>query len=171
MFVLSTLPIVVFSAAMIFAALRDLTTMTIPNWLTLALSACFFLSALYIGMPLREIGLHASAGFALLLVGMGFFGMGWIGGGDAKFVAAASLWVGWADALPYLILATMLGGGLTLLILFYRSLPLPALFYRQEWLARLHDRKEGVPYGIALAAAGLLVFPQTDVFRLTALLG
>jgi prepilin peptidase CpaA len=31
----------------------------------------------------------------------------------------------------------------------------------QGWLVRLHNPKEGVPYGIALAAAGLLVYPQT----------
>lgn len=171
MFVLTTLPIAVFSAAMIFAAVRDLTTMTIPNWLTLPLALAFFVCAPLIGMPLVEIGRHASVGLALLLVGMGLFGMGWIGGGDAKFVAAAAVWVGWSDALSYLLLATMLGGALTMLILFFRTLPLPPFLFRQEWLARLHDRKEGVPYGIALAVAGLVIFPDTDVFKLTTLLG
>lgn len=167
----SALPIVLFAAAMIFAGLRDLTTMTIPNWLTLGLALAFLLAAFLVGMSLEEIGLHASAGLALLLVGMGLFGMGWIGGGDAKFVAAASLWLGWAQALPYLLVATILGGGLTLLILFYRSMPLPAFVFRVGWLSRLHDRKEGVPYGIALAAAGLLIFPETDVFRMALALG
>jgi prepilin peptidase CpaA len=32
---------------------------------------------------------------------------------------------------------------------------------RQPWLARLHDRRVGVPYGIALAAAALAVYPNT----------
>lgn len=171
MSVLNTLPVVVFSAAMIFAAVRDLMTMTIPNWLNALLAIAFFAAAPLIGMPVAEIAVHASAGFALLLVGMGFFAMGWIGGGDAKFAAAASLWVGWGMALPYLMIASILGGGLTLLVLFYRNLPLPPFLLRQDWLVRLHDRKEGVPYGIALAAAGLLVFPDTDVFRFVALLG
>jgi prepilin peptidase CpaA len=31
----------------------------------------------------------------------------------------------------------------------------------QGWLTRLHSPKEGVPYGIALAAAGLLLYPET----------
>ena len=31
----------------------------------------------------------------------------------------------------------------------------------QDWLMRLHSPKEGVPYGVALAAAGLLVYPET----------
>ncbi|MGB5948976.1 MAG: prepilin peptidase [Parvibaculum sp.] len=170
MSVLNTLPIVIFSAAMIFAAVRDLTTMTIPNWLTLGLTIAFFISAVSLGMPLADIARHASAGFALLLIGMGLFARGWIGGGDAKLVAAASLWLGWGDALPYLLLASIFGGGLTLFILFYRTLPLPMFLYRQGWLLRLHDRKEGVPYGIALAVAGLFIFPQTEIFRLVSVL-
>src|SRR5690606_19862656 len=76
MSVLNTLPIVIFSAAMIFAAVRDLTTMTIPNWLTLGLTIAFFISAVSLGMPLADIARHASAGFALLLIGMGLFARG-----------------------------------------------------------------------------------------------
>ncbi|WP_281349266.1 A24 family peptidase [Parvibaculum sedimenti] len=168
---LSILPIVVFAAAMIFAGIRDLTTMTIPNWLTLGLALAFFITAPLVGVPLSEIALHASAGLALLLVGMAAFAMGWIGGGDAKFVAAASLWVGWGQALPYLLVASIFGGVLTLLILFYRNMPLPGFLFRVNWIARLHDRKEGVPYGLALAAAGLIIFPDTDVFRMVISLG
>jgi prepilin peptidase CpaA len=42
---------------------------------------------------------------------------------------------------------------------------------RQAWALRLHDRAEGVPYGLALAAAGLLIFPDTEIFRLTVAIG
>lgn len=171
MSVLNTLPIVVFSAAMIFAGVRDLTTMTIPNWLTLALAAAFLVFAPLAAMPLAEIALHAAVGFAALLVGMGFFAMRWIGGGDAKLMAAVALWVGWAQALPYFVIASLLGGALTLLILGFRNLPLPAVLVRQQWLSRLHDRGEGVPYGMALAAAALLIFPETDIFRLAVAIG
>lgn len=169
--VLDTLPIVVFSAAMIFAGVRDLTTMTIPNWLTLALAVAFFVFAPLAAMPLFDIAIHAAIGFAALLVGMGFFAMGWIGGGDAKLMAAVALWVGFAEALSYFLIASLLGGVLTLLILGFRNLPLPAILVRQKWLSRLHDRGEGVPYGLALAAAALLVFPETDIFRLTVAFG
>jgi prepilin peptidase CpaA len=47
------------------------------------------------------------------------------------------------------------------LLLFWRWLPLPVMLSSQSWLVRLHSPKEGVPYGIALAAAGLLVYPAT----------
>ena len=32
---------------------------------------------------------------------------------------------------------------------------------RLTWLARLHDRQSGVPYGIALAGAALAIYPET----------
>jgi len=31
---------------------------------------------------------------------------------------------------------------------------------------RLHDDKSGIPYGIALAAAGLIVYPSTRIWLL-----
>jgi prepilin peptidase CpaA len=171
MSLLNALPIVVFSAAMIFAGLRDLTTMTIPNWLTLALAFSFFAFAVFAGMPLAEIAEHAGVGLAVLLIAMGFFAMRWIGGGDAKLMAAIALWLGWAQAIPYFVTASLFGGALTLLILGYRRLPLPIVLVRQPWLSRLHDQGEGIPYGLALAVAALLIFPETDIFRLTVALG
>jgi prepilin peptidase CpaA len=38
---------------------------------------------------------------------------------------------------------------------------LPQYLAAQQWVQRLHDKKGGVPYGIALAAAALLVYPDT----------
>ncbi|MEX2250006.1 MAG: prepilin peptidase [Parvibaculum sp.] len=155
------LPLAIFPIAMIFGALWDLTTMTIPNRLTIALVAAFVLLAPLAGLSLQQIGLHVAAGLAMLVVGMVLFGLGWIGGGDAKFVAAAALWIGWSDLLFYLLVASLLGGALTLALLFFRGLPLPEFMHRRAWIARLHDRSAGVPYGIALAVAGLIVFPRT----------
>ena len=171
MSVLTTFPIGIFCVAMIFAGLRDLTTMTIPNWLTLMLAVVFFAAAAMTSMPLSEIGLHTVVGFVTLLIGMILFARGWIGGGDAKLMAAVALWLGWAQALPYFVVASIFGGALTLAILGYRNLPLPAFVMRHDWAMRLHDRTEGVPYGLALAAAALLIFPDTEIFRLTVAIG
>lgn len=171
MSVLTTIPIGIFCLAMIFAGLRDLTTMTIPNWLTLVLVVAFFAAAVMSSMPLRDIAQHTAVGLLCLLVGMAFFAKGWIGGGDAKLMAAVALWVGWAQALPYFVVASLLGGALTLAILSYRTLPLPAFVVRCDWAMRLHDRAEGVPYGMALALAGLLILPDTEIFRLTVAIG
>lgn len=160
-FVMNVLLLAVFPLAMIFGALWDLTTMTIPNVLTAALAAAFFPLALLAGFGWQEVGLHVGAGMLMLLVGMALFAFGWIGGGDAKFVASIALWIGWTDLLIYLLVASVLGGALTLLILFFRSLPLPAFMARREWIARLHDHKGGIPYGVALGIGGLLMFQHS----------
>jgi prepilin peptidase CpaA len=51
------------------------------------------------------------------------------------------------------------------LLLGFRHLPLPQFFARQAWLAKLHDHRAGVPYGVALASGAFAVLPYTDVFR------
>ena len=37
----------------------------------------------------------------------------------------------------------------------------PACSASRSWIARLHSRGSGVPYGVAMALAALLVFPHT----------
>jgi prepilin peptidase CpaA len=151
----------VFPAAMAFAAATDLFTMTVPNRLALALVASFFIVAPLAGLGWSDLGLHVALALAALAVTFAFFSFGWIGGGDAKLFAATCLWFGPAGMLEYSIYAALLGGALTLVLLFWRRLPLPVMLTSQGWLTRLHSEKEGVPYGIALAAAGLLVYPHT----------
>src|SRR4051812_30411883 len=90
--------LLVFPALVIFAGLKDLTSYTIPNWISLALIAAFPLAALAAGLPLAGLGLHAGVGAAALVAAMVMFALGWIGGGDAKLFAAAGLWLGWPAA-------------------------------------------------------------------------
>jgi len=96
------------------------------------------------------------------VVGFAFFSRGWIGGGDAKLAAATALWLGFGHLADYVVYASLLGGGLTLLLIQFRALPMPRLLVGREWAERLHKKDGGVPYGIALAAAALLVYPQTE---------
>ncbi len=153
--------ILIFPALMAFAASSDLLTMTISNRISLLLVAGFCALALAVGMDVREIGYHFLAGALVLVVSFGFYARGWIGGGDAKLAAATALWFGFEWLLPYLLGASILGGVLTLAILKFRQYPLPAAINRQEWADRLHRKDAGVPYGIALAAAALLIYPYT----------
>jgi prepilin peptidase CpaA len=155
------LRLLLFPALMAFAASSDLLTMTISNRLSLALAGAFVLLAPAIGMSIPEFGMHVGAAALVLAVAFGFFAMGWIGGGDAKLVAATALWFGFTHLLEYLVYGALLGGALTLLILVFRSRMLPPLMAMQPWIYRLHDKGAGVPYGIALAAAALLVYPHT----------
>jgi prepilin peptidase CpaA len=154
-----------FPAAMAFAAASDLLTMTISNRVSLLLILAFFVVAFAIGMPVSDIGRHVLASLVVLAVAFVFFARGWMGGGDAKLAAATALWLGFAHLMEYLVVASLAGGVLTLLILELRRLPLPRILAGRPWIARLHDVKAGIPYGIALAAAGLLVYPETAFMR------
>ena len=153
--------LLLFPALMAFAASSDLFTMTISNKLSVALVAAFFLLVIATGMGFAAIGMHLAAAALVLAVAFLLFTQGWIGGGDAKLAAAAALWFGFGYLLDFLVYASLLGGGLTLVLIQFRRLPLPGLLARQDWIMRLHDKAGGVPYGIALAAAALIVYPKT----------
>lgn len=161
---LATLALIVFPLLMVFAATSDLLTMRIANWLVLLVVVGYLALALIAQLPWDQIGWSAVAAAVVLVVAFAFFAFGWIGGGDAKLVAASSLWVGLGLMLQYLIYAALLGGALTLIILAFRRYPLPDWLSRHKWIDRLHDTKSGVPYGIALAIAAVLVYPDTAIF-------
>jgi prepilin peptidase CpaA len=139
--------------------------MRIANWLVLLVAAGFFALAFAAHLSLSDIGMNLAAAAIVLSISFAFFAFGWIGGGDAKLVSATSLWVGFGLLLPYLIYAALLGGALTLLILAARRYPLAPWLRQFKWIDRLHDNKSGVPYGITLAVAGLLVYPETLLFQ------
>lgn len=149
---------------MAFAASSDLLTMRISNRLTLALVIGFIVLALIIAMPLPQFAAHLGIALLVLVVAFTMFTFGWVGGGDAKLAAATTLWLGSPTTVPYLVYAALCGGALTLFILLIRQKPLPIPLMRVVWIDRLHDKMTGIPYGIALAIAGLLVYPQSVMF-------
>jgi prepilin peptidase CpaA len=156
--------LVLFPFLRAYAAASDLLTMLIPNRISLALVAGFTVFALTGPMSWAEIGFHLGAGAAILVVTFTLFAFGIIGGGDAKLAAATALWLGFDGLGDYLLIASLLGGALTLALLFARAHPLPLRVARMPFALHLHDAKTGIPYGIALAAAALLVLPETEVW-------
>ena len=120
--------LLLFPALMAFAASSDLLTMTISNKLSLALMASFFVLTLVIGMSWPAFGMHLAAAALVLVISFGFFSQGWIGGGDAKLVAATALWFGFDNLLDYLVYASLFGGVLTIALIQFRKLPLPGGF-------------------------------------------
>jgi prepilin peptidase CpaA len=151
-----------FPAMMAFAASSDLFTMTIANRVSLILIGGFVLLAGLTGMSLADMLTHAGVAAAVLVVAFLCFTRGWIGGGDAKLAATTVLWLGVSHLADYLVYASLMGGALTLLLIQYRAMPMPRLLLGREWAERLHRPDGGVPYGIALAAAALVVYPQTE---------
>jgi prepilin peptidase CpaA len=150
-----------FAAGTIWAGLMDLATMKIRNELVLFLIAIYAALAPLAGFGALQIGWSAAAAIAVLAGMFVFFGFGWIGGGDAKLISVMVLWLGAEQALPYVLYMALFGGALSLLLLQFRSLPLPAFCTSVPWIVRLHSRDSGVPYGIAIVAAALFIFPST----------
>jgi prepilin peptidase CpaA len=154
--------LLLFPSLMAFAASSDLLTMTISNRISLALVAGFLALAVAAGMDVREIGMHFLAGGVVLALTFFCYARGWVGGGDAKLASATALWFGFEFLYDYILWASLFGGVLTLLIIRFRQLPLPQSLARHAWIARLHEQHAGVPYGIALAASALAIYPSTE---------
>ena len=160
------LVIVALPALLAAAAGWDIASFTIPNFLQLALLAAFAGFVVAAGLSAPAIGGHLLAGLLGLGIGFALFALGYIGGGDAKLFAATALWFGFGhDLLDYALVASVLGGALTLFLLGLRRVPLPALLHGQGWILRLHDTHAGVPYGVALAAGAVIILPHTEIFN------
>ena len=155
-----------FPLLVILAALSDITSFTIPNRISALLFLAFFPAALALGRPLGEIGADVAVFAVALLAGMGMFAAGWIGGGDAKLLAVASLWLGLAAMPVFLLVTALAGGALAVLLMNVRSPWLqPYLGNAPAWLVRLASPGADVPYGVAIATGALVAFPQTPLLH------
>jgi len=115
-------------------------------------------------MGLSDLLNHLGAGAIMLLLGVLLFIPGWLGGGDAKLMAAIGLWIGLDNLLLYVFYAAMAGGVIATVFSSVRSAPLPRVLLGESWAHRLHRPDTGIPYGIALAGGALLVYPHTIWF-------
>ena len=157
----ATAGVILFPLAMVYAGLMDLFTMKIRNTLVIAIAVGWIILAPLAGFGMAEMGWSAAVALLVFVVSFTFFAMGWIGGGDAKLAAVTALWFDPQNALTYYVVASFLGGLLTLAILQFRTRLMPEAVLRYGWLSTLHDRKSGIPYGAAMAPAALLIFPET----------
>jgi prepilin peptidase CpaA len=160
-----TLILFVLPALLLAAAVWDLASFTIPNFLQIGLLAAFALLMIAHPLGASAFGMHLLAGFIGLTAGFTLFALGYIGGGDAKLFACVALWFGMHDLLLYALVASVFGGALTFGLLAMRFWPLPAPLATQNWLVRLHDSQAGIPYGAALAAGAMFILSQAEIFR------
>lgn len=161
---LEALIFVVFPFCMVFAAISDTLSMTIANRVPVILVVVFALVAPMTGMAWADFGMHFAAGVAVLLFTFAIFAFGGMGGGDAKLLAATSLWMGMGVPLAEYVLVTgVLGGLLTLAILSYRKSAIAIFTSRNMFMRNFAEGANGVPYGIALGIGGLIVYPQSPL--------
>ena len=161
---LEALIFVVFPFCMLFAAISDMLSMTIANRVSVILVGTFMVVAPLTGMDWTQYGLHLAAGAMVLVCTFALFALGAMGGGDAKLMAATSVWMGFGICLAqYLLIASVAGGFLTMALLAYRG-SAAAMFTRHNmFLRHFADEKKGIPYGIALGLGGLLAFPDSPL--------
>lgn len=148
----ASLPAYLFAALLIAAAVGDALYFRIPNQLVLLIAGLFFPVALAAGLGLPAIGMHLAICCLVLLGGFLLFAFGLFGGGDAKLLAAAALWLGWPALLPFLVWTALAGGVLGAII------GLRVLYDRFIRKAPVH---RDVPYGIALATGAIIALPQS----------
>jgi prepilin peptidase CpaA len=136
--------LIVFSLILAAAAASDVARYRIPNVLCLALAASALIFALpHDGADLagRGLSLAALGGTALLL-----YLMRALGGGDAKLLMAAALWMPWTS-LPVFVFVLALAGGVQ---------ALASLATRRVAGPAAATQRRRMPYGLSIAAAGFV---------------
>ncbi|MBP2301115.1 A24 family peptidase [Azospirillum picis] len=140
-------------ALLAWAAACDVRRRVIPNWVSMALAALFILTAMVEPGRFDPAGALAAGAVTFTVLFAAYLG-GLLGGGDVKLMTAAALWAG-LSGLPALLLGTALFGGL-----------LAAAVLVRRGLRRLRAGgrnttagRDGLPYGVAIAAAALLSNP------------
>jgi prepilin peptidase CpaA len=141
---------------LVVAAVIDVRTFTISNWLNAAVA---LLAPLYwwsIGLPLwPDAAIHvAVAAGVFILLAMTFF-MGMMGGGDVKLASAIALWFSPLTTVKFLVVMSLAGGLLTLLVLaIHKKRGNPPLGEDGEPV------RPEVPYGVAIAIGALWILAQ-----------
>ena len=128
--------------ALLIAAFTDLRRRQIDNWLTAAIALAAPLFWLASGLTLLDIGYQLATALGALVVLAALFAVGGMGGGDVKLLAALALWIKPLWFLQLLVIMALVGGLLTLVC--------------GAWhIARRRRDRIAVPYGVAIASAGL----------------
>ncbi|MDO9369310.1 MAG: prepilin peptidase [Sphingopyxis sp.] len=139
---------VVLGLLMIAAAISDLRSRSISNELNaaIALLAIPFWVASGLGLW-PEAAIQFGAAFAVFLAFAGLFAIGAMGGGDVKMIGAVMLWIPLPLFMPMLLVMAIGGGVLSAAMLIHMKM-------------RPSDKPVEVPYGVAIAAAGLWALHQ-----------
>ena len=156
----------VFPAALLIAAANDVYEFKIPNWISVTLAGAFFAAAPALGAPANVMLEGLLLGAAALAVGIALFATRVFGGGDAKLLAAIAPWIGVSGLASFLVNVALAGGMLAVALILFRKSPALPIYAQAPWILRLHQKPKDIPYAVAIAAGGLLSFPQTPCFQL-----
>ena len=107
----------VLTSCLILISLIDYKTQIIPDGLVgvIAVSGALY-NLLYVPQGVVDMLFGGAVGFVVMLV-IFFISRGGMGGGDVKLSAAVDLWLGVEGTLLFLLLAFIMGGVISLLLL------------------------------------------------------
>ena len=138
--------------ALVVAAATDLHRRQIDNWLNAAIAIAAPAWWWASGMdPWPDMAIQLGLAIITFAVCAGLFAMRAMGGGDVKLLAALALWITPAWFLKLILMMSLLGGLLTIILARWHGLR-----RRRERLA--------IPYGVAIASAGLWALASQFVF-------
>ena len=157
---ITSLVCLAFPLLLLYAAWHDVSTMWIPNWVSIGLGLAFIPAALLAGMSVQDIGMHLVVAGCVMLACVALFFLNIFGGGDAKVIAAASLWIGLPAMAPFVFWMALAGGGLGIVLLVLRQMKLNPT---REWSKRLLAPETGAPYAVAIAIGALVAAPHSPL--------
>jgi prepilin peptidase CpaA len=141
-------------ALFVVAAYGDVKTLRIPNPLVIAVAVLGLVRLLVIGD--LNIALHTvGASLIVFIAAFLLFWRGFVGGGDAKLIAATALLVGYYNLFGFLVLMSLCGLLVTLAVLVTGF---------RGWWSQIHvgspepqpKARLAVPYGVAIAGGGIV---------------
>ncbi len=142
--------LVALTASLVWAACSDLRCFRIPNVASVFVVLAAMMWAVTLG---QGGGAHFGVGVIALAVGAGLYSLGVFGAGDAKLAAALVTFVGPAEAVSLVLQIAVLGGVLTFIWVSSRPVRLVLCGFGFDVEPSPPNR---IPYGVAIAAAGLL---------------
>lgn len=151
-----------FIVLVVWAAVTDVSSLKIPNWIPIALILVFAIY-LFAGRNSIPVLQHVAVAVGTLAFGFAIFAGGYMGAGDVKLMTAVSLWAGPAKILPFLFFTALAGAALALVIVtatFYLrwdgsgAAPTAASRLFPRWM-----RRRVTPYGVAICAGALATVP------------
>ena len=173
-----TITLFLFCLAVVYGAACDVQTYTIPNRVSYGLIGLFVIYAFLVWLNPTEIYfpqlhkgefhfppiafnvLYGLAVFAFFFV---FWRIGWVGGGDVKFVSAISFFMGFDDVLPFVVLMSVIS---LLMVFILKTIPLINMQLGNrplpKALAKMIDKinERQIPYGLPAAMAALALIPD-----------
>ena len=134
----------VLALLLISAGIEDVRVREIANWKNAAIALLAPIWWVAIGMtPWPGMAIQVGVAVIVLMAFFAAFHFGWMGGGDVKMIAALALWVPVPALIQILMIMSIVGGAITMLMLI------------DHRLRKIQESPE-IPYGVAIAMAGLL---------------